>query len=269
MFAAACGPAAAQSLTTNEVIDRVGVDQNLNAQVPGDIELVDEVGKPVQLEDYYGEKPIILNLVYFQCPMLCNLTMDGLIRTLKTMSLDVGDDFTLLTVSFDPREGPQLASQARQTALRRYGREGAEDGWRFLTGKESQIRRLTETVGFRYEYDVARAQYAHAAVLVVLTPAGKISRYLTGVEFPARDLRLALVEASNHQIGSPLDRAMLLCYHYDPRTGKYGLAIMNLVRFCGVVTVFVLVTAIVLQLRRERRARRRASQIPSALSNAT
>jgi protein SCO1/2 len=214
---------------------------------------VDENGKAVRLDDYYGDQAIVLNLVYFQCPMLCNMTREGLIATLRTMSLDVGRDFTLLTVSFDPREGPALASQARQTALRRYGRQGAEAGWRFLTGQQSEIKRLTDAVGFRYVYDEDRGQYAHAAALIVLTPDGKVSRYLTGVEYPARDLRLALVEASNHQIGSPLDRAILLCYHYDPVTGRYGVAVMTLIRILGAATALGLAGTVFVYLRRERR----------------
>ncbi len=264
---AALAPVRAEKLYTRDVIERVGVDQMLDAQVPGDVRLVDETGRRVRLDEYYQDKPIVLNLVYFECPMLCNMTMDGLQRSLKILNLDVGNDFTVLTVSFDPREGPKLASQARKTALKRYDRAGAEAGWRFLTGEEAQLRRLTESVGFRYVYDEDRGQYAHAAALVVLTPSGRVSRYLTGVEFPARDLRLALVEASNHQIGTPLDRAMLLCYHYDPITGRYGLAVLNVVRFFGVVTVGGLVTMILLSLRREKRQQLSLAQQPEAVRN--
>jgi protein SCO1/2 len=249
--------AAAQSLTTSEVIERVGIDQKLGGQLPREIRLRDESGRPVTLAEFYGEKPIILNLVYLRCPMLCNMTMDGLLRSLQTLPLNVGDDFTVLTVSFDPREGPELASQARKTALRRYDRPGAERGWRFLTGDEEDLRKLTGAVGFRYAYDPEREQYAHAAALVVLTPEGKISRYLTGVEFPARDLRLSLVEASDSKIGSALDRAILLCFHYDPVTGKYGLAILNVIRILGVATVLAVSAMVLVLVRRERLARRR------------
>jgi protein SCO1/2 len=252
-------PAFAQPLTTAEVIERVGIDQKLGAQVPRELRLMDEAGRPVQLADFYGERPIILNLVYLRCPMLCNMTMDGLTRSLKTLPLEIGEDFTVLTVSFDPREGPQLASQAKKTALRRYERPGAEHGWRFLTGEKENLEQLTGAVGFRYAYDRVREQYAHAAALVVLTPEGKVSRYLTGVEFPARDLRLALVEASDGKIGSTLDRAILLCFHYDPATGKYGLAILRLVRILGVATVLALATMVLVFLGRERRARRPAA----------
>jgi protein SCO1/2 len=157
-FLAVCGSLPAAPLTTSEVIERVGIDQKLNTQIPADVELRDETGAAVKLGEFFSDKPIILNLVYFRCPMLCNLTMDGLQRTLHTMSLDVGKDFTVLTVSFDPREGPELASKARQTALKRYGRAGAERGWRFLTGEEPNLKRLTDAVGFRYAYDEERAQ---------------------------------------------------------------------------------------------------------------
>jgi protein SCO1/2 len=224
------------------------------------LQLTDETGKPVQLADFYGDKPIILNLVYLRCPMLCNMTMDGLLRSLRTLPLDVGKDFTVLTVSFDPREGPELASQAKKTALNQYDRPGADRGWRFLTGKQENLRELTDSVGFRYAYDSVRQQYAHAAVLVVLTPEGKVSRYLTGVEFPARDVRLSLVEASDHKIGTVLDRAILLCFHYDPTTGKYGLAILRVIRILGVATVLGLGATVAAFLRRERRALREAAQ---------
>ncbi len=244
----------AQGLSAREAVEQVGVDQKLDAQVPGEIRLFDESGKIVRLKDFYGDKPILLNLVYFECPMLCNMTMDGLLRSLKGLPLDVGDDFTVLTVSFDPREGPPLAAKARQTALKRYERPGADKGWRFLTGQERELKKLTDSVGFRYVFDAYRGEYAHAATLIVLTPTGKVSRYLTGVEFPERDLRLSLVEASNHQIGSPLDQAILLCFHYDPTTGRYGLAVMNLIRILGAATVLGLAVAVFTYLRRERRA---------------
>jgi protein SCO1/2 len=250
--------AAAQSLTTSEVIQRVGIDQQLGAQIPPDVRLVDESGRPVQLAEFYGDKPIILNLVYLRCPMLCNMTMDGLMRSLKTLPLEIGDDFTVLTVSFDPREGPELASQAKKAALHRYERPGAQRGWRFLTGDAENLHTLTRSVGFRYAYDNARQQYAHAAALVVLTPEGKVSRYMTGVEFPARDLRLSLVEASDGKIGSALDRAILLCFHYDPAKGKYGLAILRVVRILGVATALSLATMVLVFLWREHRVGRAA-----------
>jgi protein SCO1/2 len=254
----------AQRLTTAEVVDRVGIDQKLGVHVPPELRLRDESGRPVRMADFYGERPIVLNLVYLRCPMLCNMTMDGLTRSLKTLPLEIGEDFTVLTVSFDPREGPGLAAQAKKTALRRYERPGAEQGWRFLTGDKESLEKLTGAVGFRYAYDQDREQYAHAAALVILTPEGKVSRYLTGVEFPATDLRLSLVEASDGKIGSTLDRAILLCFHYDPATGKYGLAILRLVRILGVATVLALATMVLVFLRREQRARRPAEELEKA-----
>jgi protein SCO1/2 len=241
-------------ISPNDLPTDVGIDQKLNAQVPLDIRLRDESGAAVQLRDLVQDKPIILNLVYYECPMLCNMTMDGQVRSLTELSLDAGEDFTALTVSFDPRENHELAAEAKRTALKRYGRDHANRGWRFLTGDEAETRRLADAVGFRYKFDATTGQYAHAAGLVVLTPDGTVSRYLYGVEFPPRDLRLALVEASDGNIGSPTDQVLLLCYHYDPTTGKYGLAIMNLLRLAGLVTVIGMGTAIVVMIRRERRA---------------
>jgi protein SCO1/2 len=184
--------------------------------------------------------------------MLCNLSSDGLIRSLSVLKQDVGADFTVLTVSFDPREGPKLAAAAKKTAVRRYGRDGADAGWHFLTGEQPAIRRLAETVGFTYEYDEKTNQYAHAAGLMILTPDGTVSRYLYGIEYPARDLRLSLVEASSGEVGSLTDQILLLCYHYNPITGRYGLAIFSALRIAGVATVLLVGGGIVTMLRRER-----------------
>lgn len=241
-------------LTPNEVPTDVGIEPKLGAQAPLDVQLRDETGNLVRLGDAANGKPIILALVYYECPMLCNMTMDGQVRSLTELSLNAGDDFTAITVSFDPRETPALAAAAKRTALRRYNRAGGEQGLRFLTGDEAEIRRLADAVGFRYRYDETTGRYAHAAGLVVLTPDGVISRYLYGVEFPRRDLRLALVEASDGKIGTTADGFLLLCYHYDPTTGKYGLAIMNVLRLAGLLTVGALGGAIILMLRRDRQA---------------
>ncbi len=239
-------------VTPNDLPRDVGIDQKLGAQVPLDVRLHDESGASVQLGDLISGKPIILTPVYYQCPMLCNMTMDGEVRCLTELKFNAGEDYTALTVSFDPREKHELAAAAKRTAMKRYARPGAERGWRFLTGDEAEIRRLMEAIGFRYQFDPATGQYAHAAGLIVLTPEGKVSRYLYGVDFPQRDVRLALVEASGGNIGSPGDQVLLLCYHYDPTTGRYGLAIMNALRLAGVATVIGLGTAILLMIRRER-----------------
>lgn len=239
-------------VTPNDLPTDVTIDPQLNAQVPLDITLRDEMGDPVQLKEMLNGKPIILTLVYFQCPMLCNMTRDGQVRALTELSLDAGEDFTALTVSFDSREKPALARAAKETALKRYDRLGAVQGWRFLTGEESEIHRLTDAVGFHYRYDEATDQYAHAAGLIILTPEGKVSRYLYGVNFEPRDLRLALVEASGGKVGTTGDQVLLLCYHYDPTLGKYGLAIINVLRFTGLATVIGMATAITIMIRRDR-----------------
>lgn len=238
---------------TATLIQRVGIDQRIGEQVPLDLTFRDETGQPVELRRYFqGNKPVILSLVYFQCPMLCNVSMDGLLKSLRTLELVPGDDFAALTVSFDPREGPKLARAARQAALDRYGHAGAEHGWHFLTGDDAEIRALTNAVGFRYTFDEKTRQYAHAAGLMVLTPDGHVSRYFFGVEYPPRDLRFALIDASSGNIGTPTDRLLMLCYQYDPTTGKYGFAIITLLRIGGVGTLLVLFGGIVWMLHRER-----------------
>ncbi|REK18763.1 MAG: SCO family protein [Planctomycetota bacterium] len=236
-----------------QLLDDVGIEPHSGAQVPLDIDLVDEDGVAVSLGELSGDKPIVLALVYYRCPMLCNMTMDGLVRSLTHLKLDAGQDFTVAVVSFDHRETPELAAAAKRTALERYDRPGAASGFRFMTGTEDQVRRLADTVGFGYRYDPSRGQFAHAAGLMVLTPGGVVSRYLYGVEFPARDLRLALVEASQGTVGSAADRVLLLCYHYDPETGKYGLAIFRVMRLAAAVTVVGLGAGVGLMLYRERR----------------
>jgi protein SCO1/2 len=237
--------------TPVELPSDVGVDQKLDTLVPLDLKFKDESGRDVALQEYFSDgKPVVLNLVYLQCPMLCNMAMDGLIRNLRALSLSAGQDFRVLTVSFDPREGPDLAAESRKTALRRYAREGAETGWHFLTGEEPSIRALSDAVGFRYSWNEQRGQYAHPAVLMLLTPEGRLSRYFAGVEYPARDLRLGLVEASEGGIGTATDHVMLMCFQYDPTTGKYGLVVMNLLRCAGMATMIVLVTGVYMMTRR-------------------
>jgi protein SCO1/2 len=178
---------------------------------------------------------VVLVLAWYRCPMLCTEVLNGLVQAMLDMKLDLGKDFAVVTVSFDPREMPELARAKKLSYVERYGRPGAADGWHFLTGEEASIRRLTDAVGFRYVYDAKHDQYAHAAGIIVLTPAGRVSRYFFNVKF--RDLRLGLVEASGNRIGSPIDQLLLYCFHYDPAEGKYGLVIMNVVRLLGALTV--------------------------------
>lgn len=234
----------------------VGIDQRLNEQAPLDLTFRDETGKTVHLQDYFGDKPVILSLAYYDCPMLCSLVMNGLIRTLRTLSFSAGTEFNVLTVSFNPKDTPRMAAIKKQTSLQSYSRPGAETGWHFLTGDEETIRKLTQAVGFRYQYDEKSNQYAHASGIIVLTPQGKVSRYFYGIEYAPRDVRLGLVEASAGKIGSPVDQVLLLCFHYDPTTGKYGFLITTGLRVAGVATVLALGAFMLISARRDRRRKR-------------
>jgi protein SCO1 len=234
----------------------VGFDQKLNAQVPLDLVFRDETGQTVRLGDYFHGKPVILVPGYFRCPMLCGQVQNGLIRALLDLQFDVGKDFYVLTVSFDPRETPEMAAAKKQTYLERYGRPGSADGWHFLTGADGEIKRLTDAVGFRYRYDAKHDQYAHAGGIVLLTPTGKVSRYFYDVRFSPRDLRLGLVEASENRIGSLADQVLLFCFHYDPEEGRYGPAVMRLVRLGGVLTMLSIAIFMVVLWRKERRRKK-------------
>jgi len=237
------------------ILKEVGLDQKLDAQVPLDLKFSDEQGREVTLGSLFGHRPVVLALVYYECPMLCTEVLNGLVSSLQTIAFNAGNEFDIVAVSFDPGETPALAAQKKALYVKRYGRPGAETGMHFLTGREDAIHALTSAVGFRYKYDPSTDQFAHTAVLTVLTPAGHVSRYLYGIEYQPRNLRLALVEAADGKIGTAVDKALLYCYHYDPETGKYGLAIMNLVRLGGIMTVAAAVSFIVLNLRRQPQAR--------------
>lgn len=229
----------------------VAFEQKLNAPIPVEARFRDSRGQEVALGACLGEKPAVLLLVYYKCPMLCGLELDALSRTLQELRFGVGKEFNVITVSFDSREGPELAAAKKEKYVKRYARSGAEKGWYFLTGERSSIDRVTNAVGFRYAFDPKRGEYAHAAGVVVVTPQGRVSRYLYGIEFSARDLRLALVEASENRIGSASDQVLLFCYQYDPTRGRYGLAIQNSLRVAGVATAAALAGLIMVLLRRE------------------
>jgi protein SCO1 len=231
----------------------VGFEQKLNGQVPLDLAFKDEAGRQVRLKDYLDGKPAILVLAYFRCPMLCDQVLNGLVQAMLDLPFDAGKEFTVITVSFDPTETPEMATAKKKTYLVRYTRPGAEQGWHFLTGEEDAIKRLADAIGFRYRYDAQREQFAHAAGIVLLTPEGKISRYFYDVRYSPRDLRLGLVEASQNKIGSVADQILLYCFHYDPAEGKYGAAVMNIVRLGGVLTVLALATLMAVLWRRDRR----------------
>jgi protein SCO1/2 len=239
--------------TPSDVIREVGFDQNLNAPLPLDAKFRDEAGNTVELRQYFGKRPVVLALVYYDCPMLCTLILNGLTSSLKVVNLDVGTDFDVLAVSFDPRETAELALAKKAEYVKEYGRSGSERGWHFLTGDAESIRQLTQAVGFKYFWDEESKQFAHASGVMVVTPGGKLSKYFYGIEYAPRDVKLGLVEASEGRVGSPVDRMLLYCYHYDPVTGRYSLAVMNLIRLLGVGTVAAIAVFIVMMLRRERR----------------
>lgn len=248
------GSSAAQNETARpNILQDVGLDQKLDAKIDANLQFVDEENKAVKLAQYFGNKPIILALVYYECPMLCTLVLNGLVRAVRTLELSAGEEFEIITVSIDPGETPELALEKKKQYLENYDRPNADQGWHFLTGQEDQIARLADTVGFRYVYDEKSGEYAHASGIMILTPEGRVARYLYGVEYSPRDLRLGLVEASANKIGTPVDQILLFCYHYDPTTGKYSVAIMRFLRLAGIATVLVIGTFLFLMLRRDRR----------------
>jgi protein SCO1 len=254
--------AAAQTVLP-KALQNVGFDQRLNEQVPLELPFTDDEGERVTLRKYFGDKPVILVLAYYRCPMLCTQVLNGLVQGLREMPFTVGKEFSVVTVSFDPNETTDMAAAKKRTYLHSYGKPEAAAGWHFLTGDQHAIARLTRAVGFRYAYDSLSDQYAHAAGIVILTPTGKISRYFYDVHYSGRDLRLGLVEASHNKIGSPIDQILLFCFHYDPTAGKYGAAIMNFVRLGGVLTMVGLGLMIGLLVRGERVRRRAAVQSES------
>jgi protein SCO1/2 len=229
------------------------IEPQLGNRVPLEIQFRDSSGATVRLDRLFRERPVILHLVYYQCPMLCKLAGDGLLQGLAGLDFNIGDEFDVVTLSFDPNEGVELAAKAKHLALERYGRRGASEGWHFLSGEEEAIGRLTSVVGFHPVWDTATQQFAHPSGVFVLTPGGVVSCYLSGIDFRSRDLELALIEASLGKIGSFSDQLLMLCYEYDPTTGRYGLAIMTGLRAAGIATFAILVGGIWAMLRRERR----------------
>lgn len=242
-------------------LTNVGIDQKLDQQVPLNLVFRDEFGRQAPLSTYFKPgKPVVLAFVYFQCPMLCSMIMNGVESGLKAVSFNPGQDFEVVAVSFDPTDTPEMAAAKKQTYLKRYNRPGTANGWHFLTGDEANIKALTDAVGFRYKYDEATKQYAHASGIMVITPNGRISRYFYGVEYAPRDLRLGLVEASQNKIGSPVDQILLFCFHYDPATGKYGAIAMNMVRFAGAAFTLICGTFLFVFWRRDIRADRNSTR---------
>ena len=227
----------------------VGIDQRLNEQMPLDAVFKDDQGREVRLGEYFKGKPVMLALIYYSCPMLCNQVLNGMLSSVRQVTFNAGEEFQIVAISFDARETPQLAASKKQTYVKAYNRAGGNAGWHFLTGDEANIKRVTDAVGFRYKWDDKTNQFAHASGMFLLTPEGKLARYFYGIEYRPRDVRLGLVEASQSQIGTPVDTLMLYCYHYDPRTGKYGPVVMNIMKVAGVITIG-LIAGMLLMLRK-------------------
>jgi protein SCO1 len=232
------------------VLRSVGIDQKLGAQVPVDVPFIDEDGRPVVLGQYLG-KPVILALVYYQCPSLCNMVLNGVLRSVRNLTMTAGNEYNIVAVSFDSRETPEMAAAKKASYVKGYGRPGAEQGWHFLTGSAASSKMLADSVGFHFAYDSSTNQFAHGSAIMVLTPEGRVARYFYGIDYPERDVRLGLVEASNRTIGSAVDQVMLYCYHYDPSNGKYGMVIMNVLRLAGIVTVSALAAFMIIMFRRD------------------
>jgi protein SCO1 len=246
-------PPAPTQLSSSPLLRKVGITQQMGAQVPLDLEFNDESGQLVTLRQYSG-KPVILALVYYQCPSLCNMVLNGLVRSVKSLTLSAGQDYDVVAMSFDPRETPGMARAKKQTYMQEYNRPGTEKGWHFLTGDEAASKALAAAVGFRFVYETMTNQYAHGSGIILLTPEGRTSRYFFGIDYPARDVKLGLIEASNNRIGSAIDQVELYCFHYDPANGKYGLVIMNVLRLGGLLTLGVLLGFMILMFRRDFRA---------------
>jgi protein SCO1/2 len=235
------------------LLQDIGLDQKLNETLPLTLDFVDESGRAVKLGDYFGKRPVILALVYYECPMLCTQVLNGLVSALGVMNFTVGTEFDVVAVSFDPGETPELARGKKAAYVERYKRAGSEGGWHFLTGTQHAITQLTRAVGFRYAYNAEIDQYAHASGIMVATPDGRLSHYFYGIEYGPRDLRLALIDAADRKIGSPVDQLLLACFHYDPKSGKYSLAIMRFVQGAGILTVAGIGLGILRLRRRDRR----------------
>jgi protein SCO1/2 len=250
LFTFACSAFADQKIPAE--LQGVDIEQHLNTQIPLDLRFNDETGKEVRFGDLLQGKPAILTLVYYECPMLCTQVLNGLITSLRPISFTPGDQFNIITVSFNPRETPSLAAAKKASYLKDYAREGAERGWFFLTGSQESIAKLTDTAGFRYKYDPKINQYAHSTAIMLLTPDGRIARYFFGIEYPSKDLRLSLVEASQHQIGTIADKVLLFCFHYDPSQGRYSATILNIIRAGGILTILLIGGSILLMRRKER-----------------
>ena len=241
---------------SSNILKEVKFDQHLGVQLSLDTEFRDETGKIVKLRDYFGKRPMVFALVYHECPMLCNVVLNNMVSGLRSLEFTPGVEYDVLTISIAPHETSSLASAKRRGYVTKFQKIETLNHWHFLTGDEPNIRKIAGEVGFNYAYDEKSGQYAHASGIMILTPEGKISRYFYGVDYPTRDLRFGIMEASEEKIGSPIAQVLLMCFHYDPTTGKYSLAVMRILQLGGLVTVIGIGMSIVTMLRRERRQRR-------------
>jgi protein SCO1/2 len=234
-----------------ETLKNIEIEQKIGTQLPLDVVFKDENGQVRPLREYFGKRPVVLNFAYYECPMLCGEVLNGMASAFGVLTFNVGKEFEVVTVSFNPNEGPELAAAKKKNFIRRYGRAGADSGWHFLTGSRESNDALAKAAGFRYEWDERTQQYAHAAAIMVASPQGRLTQYLYGVEYSPKDLRFALVEASQNKLGTLVDKVLLYCYHYDPRTGKYGALITRMLQVAGGITVLVLGSGLFLMLKLE------------------
>ena len=246
-----------ESVTTGlpDALKTIGIEQKLGAQLPLDTEFKDEDGKAVKLGNYFNTgRPVIVAFVYYECPMLCNQVLNGLTGSLKGISLDAGKDFDVVAVSFDARENDKLdlAKNKKASYVERYGRPGAEKGWHFLTGTEDSIKSVTGAAGFNYKWDEKSNQFAHAAGVMIANTDGKLSRYFYGIDYSPKDIKFGLMDSTANKIGNPAEQLLLYCYHYDPATGKYGLAILRVIRLGGVLTLLLMGTMAIVFWRRNK-----------------
>src|ERR1700732_4721113 len=250
------------STTMPAQLQNVGFDPQLNAQIPLDLPFVDENGSNVQLRDYFKQKPVVLAFVYYGCPMLCNQVEQGVVGSLRMLSFTPGRDYEVVFVGFDPRESPDMAAQKKNSALAHFRRPETASGWHFLTGTKESIDAVTKAANFRYSFDTKNNLFAHASGIMLLTPDGRISRYFYGVEYPGRDMRLGLVDASAGKIGTPIDHLLLFCFQYNPETARYSATALKIVRLGGILTIFTIVAGILIFRRRDARAASTTSRPP-------
>lgn len=231
----------------------VGFDPQLSAQIPPDAAFTDEMGRSVQLKQYFGKRPVVLAFVYFTCPMLCNQVEQALVGTLKMVSFNPGTDYEVVFISFDPSDTPDEALKKKHEAMSRFARPATDPGWHFLTGSAEAINAVTKAADFRYSYDAKTKLFGHASGILLLTPDGRISRYFFGVDYPASNVRLGLVDASAGKIGTPVDHLLLFCYQYDPTKARYSATVLTVIRMGGVVTLFCMALGFVIFRRRDNR----------------